>query len=84
LYARSDDAYLRGLYEELLCRKPDRHGYGSNMRFLGSGGSRAALAVQLLQSKEALELLKAKTDLQIAQKILFDFAYRTYFPNYDY
>lgn len=84
LYARPDDRYVQGLYEELLCRRPDKHGCSQNVEQLRRGASRAAIAAQLLQSGEAVELLKAKTADPIAQKILFDFANRTFYPDYHY
>ncbi|RKN85298.1 DUF4214 domain-containing protein [Paenibacillus ginsengarvi] len=84
LYAQSDEAYVQGLYEELLCRRPDRHGCKQNVQQLKRGASRATVAAQLLQSGEALELLRAKTGTPIAQKILFDYANRKFYPDYDY
>lgn len=84
LYAHSDDRFVKGLYEELLCRRPDHAGGGHNVQHLKRGASRASIAASLLQSGEALELLKAKNGIPIAQKILFDYANRTYYPDYRY
>ncbi|TMV53048.1 DUF4214 domain-containing protein [Paenibacillus mesophilus] len=84
LYTYPDDRYVRGLYEELLCRRPDHKGASHNVRHLQHGASRASIAAQLLHSGEAVELLKAKNGTPIAQKILFDYANRTFYPDYHY
>lgn len=81
VFAGSDERCVRGLYEELLCRSPDYPSFGHHVRHLKQGAARTEIAASLLRSAEAAELLKASTNIPIAQKILFDFADRTFMPD---
>lgn len=83
-YAHSDERFVKEMYEELLCRRPDGKGSRHHVEQLRRGAPRAALVASLLQSGEAVELLRAESGSRIAQKILFDYANRTFYPNYHY
>lgn len=83
-YSSSDERFVQRMYEEILCRRADPQGLSKNVEQLKRGVPRAVIAAQLLQSSEAVELLKAKTSIPIAQKVLFDFAARTFMPHYNY
>jgi hypothetical protein len=84
LYSYSDERFVQELYEELLCRRADRSGFSQNVHQLRRGAPRSAIAAGLLSSGEAAELLKAKSAIPIAQKILFDYANRRFYPDYNY